>query len=84
MNIKVYVLTIHENALDGLIYKSAVLVFSDRDACLDWMKEEIKRRKVKHYNLVSTDDPNNWRFVNQDRFGDLVIEMDGMYKEVME
>ncbi|WP_242363745.1 hypothetical protein [Limosilactobacillus antri] len=37
MNIKVYVLMINENALDGFPYKQDILVFCDKGSCLKWL-----------------------------------------------
>lgn len=85
MNIKVYVLMINENALDGFPYKQNILVFCDKGSCLKWLAEETKRRENNGYRLVPPDEDglDNWRFVKQERWGNMVTEMDGMYKEVM-
>lgn len=44
-----------------------------------------RRRENNGYRLVPPDEDglDNWRFVKQERWGNLVTEMDGMYKEVM-
>lgn len=80
MNIKVYVLMINENALDGFPYKHC-----DKGYCLKWLAEETKRRENNGYRLVLPDEDglDSWRFVKQERWGNMVTEMDGMYKEVM-